>query len=47
MFSLGLGSWFFQLFVFKNINKENLERRAKSTNQNEFKELLQKINDLL
>jgi hypothetical protein len=38
---------FSQLFLSKKITKENLEKRAKSTNQNEFKELLQKINDLL
>lgn len=38
---------FSQLFLSKNITKVNLEKRAASTNKNEFKELLQKINDLL
>jgi hypothetical protein len=38
---------FSQLFLSKNITKENLEERASSTNKNELKEILQKINDLL
>ena len=38
---------FSQLFLSRNITKENLERRAKSTNENELKDILQKINDLL
>ena len=36
-----------KLFLSPNITKDNLERRAKSTNENELKEILQKISDLL
>lgn len=38
---------FSSLFLSKNITRENLERRAMSTNSNELQEILQKINDLL
>ncbi len=38
---------FSRLFLSQNITKQNLEMRAKSTNENELKEILQKINELL